>query len=146
MTAETETRLPAPTARRRTEREQQMDAILADWRERWPAAFTQRAPLAVGISRHIKEALQAEGKAIDRKALGITLHRWTMHGVYLRAMARGEMRRNLDGSAAGIPDEAARAYAQQLLDERAARQAAERERQRQQRQNRDAAVTDPTPV
>jgi sRNA-binding protein len=109
-----------------------METILADWRQRWPAAFTKPVPLAVGISRHIKEALRAEDKAIDRKAIGVALHRWTMQGAYLRAIVRGESRRNLDGSEAGLPDDAARQYAQKLLDERAARQAAERERQKQE--------------
>ena len=106
--------------------------MLADWRHRWPAVFTKPVPLAVGISRHIKEALRAEGKAIDRRAIGVALHRWTKQGAYLRAMVRGEIRRNLDGSEAGVPDDAARQYAQKLLDERAARQAAERERQKQE--------------
>ena len=35
-----------------------------------------------------------------------------MQGAYLRTVMRGEMRRHLDGSAAGVPDEAARQYAQ----------------------------------
>ena len=101
-----------------------MEVVLADWRARWPAAFTKPVPLALGISGHIKAVLRAEGKVVDRKTIGVTLHRWTMQGTYLRAVVRGELRRNLDGSAAGVPDEAARQYAQRLLDERAARQAA----------------------
>jgi hypothetical protein len=68
-----------------------METILIDWRRRWPAAFTKPVPLAVGISRHIKEAQRAEGKAIDRKAIGVALHRWTMQGAYLRAIVRGEI-------------------------------------------------------
>ena len=101
-----------------------MEVVLADWRARWPAAFTKPVPLALGISGHIKTVLRAEGKVVDRKTIGVTLHRWTMQGTYLRAVVRGELRRNLDGSAAGVPDEAARQYAQKVLDERAARQAA----------------------
>ncbi|MDA8248198.1 MAG: ProQ/FINO family protein [Rhodospirillales bacterium] len=101
-----------------------MEVVLADWRARWPAAFTKPVPLALGISGHIKTVLRAEGKVVDRKTIGVTLHRWTMQGTYLRAVVRGELRRNLDGSAAGVPDEAARQYAQTVLDERAARQAA----------------------
>jgi sRNA-binding protein len=42
------------------------------------------------------------------------------------------LRRNLDGSEAGVPDDAAREYAQKVLDERAARQA-ERKRREQER-------------
>ena len=101
-----------------------MEVVLADWRARWPAAFTKPVPLALGISGHIKAVLRAEGKVVDRKTIGVTLHRWTMQGTYLRAVVRGDLRRNLDGSAAGMPDDAARQYAQKVLDERVARQAA----------------------
>ena len=118
-----------------------MEAILADWRRRWPAVFTQPVPLAVGVAGKIRTALHAEGNTLDRKAMGVTVHRWTMQGAYLRAIARGEMRRNLDGSEAGVPDEAARQHAQKLLDERAARQA-ERERQKQARQRTAAPGSD----
>ena len=47
-------------------------------------------------------------------------------------MMRGEMRRNLDGSEAGVPNDEARQQAKKLLDERAARRA-ERERTEQER-------------
>ena len=107
-----------------------MEPILSDWRRRWPAAFTRPVPLAIGISRHIQEVLRTEGETIDRKMIGMALHRWTTQGAYLYAVARGEMRRNLDGSAAGVPEEGARQHAQTLLDERAVRRA-ERERQKQ---------------
>jgi sRNA-binding protein len=43
------------------------------------------------------------------------------------------MRRNLDGSEAGVPDDAARQYAQRLLEERAAWRA-EREREQEERE------------
>jgi sRNA-binding protein len=46
------------------------------------------------------------------------------------------VRRNLDGSEAGVPDDAARQYAQQLLEERAAWWA---EREREQERERAAA-------
>ena len=78
----------------------------------------------VTVVRRAGLTLRAEGKCVARKTIGVTLHRWTMQGTYLRAVVRGELCRNLDGSAAGVPDEAARQYAQRLLDERAARQAA----------------------
>lgn len=107
-------------------------ALIAEWRERWPAAFTKPVPLAVGFSGQIKAALRAEGKPMDRKSVGVAIHRWTMQGAYLRALARGEMRRNLDGSEAGLPDDAARQEAQKLLDERAARRA-ERDGERRER-------------
>jgi hypothetical protein len=101
---------------------------------RWAAGtllrLTRPVPLTVGISRQIREALRAETQTIDRKAIGRSLHRWTMQGAYLYAITRGEVRRNLDGSAARVPDDAARQYARKLLDERAARRA-EQERQKQ---------------
>ncbi len=62
----------------------------------------------------------------------MSLHRWTTQSAYLRAIARGDVRRNLDGSEAGFPAEDARNYAQKLVDERAVRQA-ERERLRRER-------------
>ena len=136
MDAETRTRPPQPTAKqpaaRRSSRPPWMDATLAEWRERWPAVFTKPVPLAVGFSGHIKAVLRAEGKPIERKTFGMTIHNWTMQSAYLRAVAWGEMRRNLDGSEAGVPDDAAREYAQKVLDERAARQA-ERKRREQKR-------------
>src|SRR5271165_6564735 len=94
MTAtETKTRSAQPNAARRSRWQAWTDTILADWRERWPAAFTKPAPLAVGFSGQMKAALRAEGKAIDRKSFGIAIRRWTMQGAYLRVAARGEMRR-----------------------------------------------------
>src|SRR5260370_19401078 len=110
--AETETRSPQPTGRRRAARgspwQPWMEAILADWRRRWPAVFTRPVvPLAIGISRDIKAALRAEGTAIGHKSIAVTLQRWTTHGLYLHAVLRGEMRRNLDGSEAGVPRDAA---------------------------------------
>jgi len=112
-----------------------IEANLADWRKRWPAVFTKPVPLAAGITGQIKAALIADGKlaeAKDRKGLGVSLHSWTIQSAYLRAIARGDVRRNLDGSEAGFPDEDARNQAQKLLDERAVRQA-ERERFRRER-------------
>lgn len=114
-------------------------ALIAEWRERWPAAFTQPIPLAVGFSGQIKAALRAEGKPMDRKTVGVAIHQWTMQGAYLRAVARGEMRRNLDGSEAGLPDDAARQQAQKLLDERAARRAGRGRKWRERTRNLAAA-------
>lgn len=96
----------------------------ADWRQRWPAAFTKPVPLAVGFSGQMRAALRDEGATFDRKLFGIAIDVWTKQGAYLRAMMRGEMRRNLDGSGAGFPDEASRMEAKAILDERAARQLA----------------------
>jgi sRNA-binding protein len=81
----------------------------------------------------MKAVLRADGTALDLKTFGMTtIHSWTMQGAYLHALMRGETRRNLDGSEAGVPDDEARQQAKKLLDERAARRA-ERERQEQER-------------
>ena len=79
----------------------------------------------------MKAALRAEGVAIDRKALGQTLHAWTMQSAYLHAVMRGEMRRNLDGSEAGLPDDEARQEAKKVLDERHARRVARAQQQQE---------------
>jgi sRNA-binding protein len=131
MDAETKTQPRQPAARRpvprRSPQPPWMEATLADWRERWPAAFTKPVPLAVGISGQMEAVLRANGTALDLKTFGMTIHSWTMQGAYLHAVMRGETRRNLDGSEAGVPDDEARQQAKKLLDERAARRA-ERER------------------
>src|SRR5947209_4199569 len=111
MDAETKTHPSQPTTKRpaaRSARPPWMEAILTDWRIRWPAAFTKPVPLAAGFSGQMRTVLRAEGKAIDRKAFGRTIHAWTMQGPYLYAVMRGEMRRNLDGSEAGVPNDEAR--------------------------------------
>jgi sRNA-binding protein len=143
--AETKTPPPRPPAKRPVARPSPwppwMAAILADWRARWPAVFTKPTPLAIGISKHITAVLQAEDKALDRKSMGITLHHWTMQYAYLQAVVRGEVRRNLDGSEAGVPDEAAREYAQTVLTERAARRAEKEQRERERKQALAAAAS-----
>jgi sRNA-binding protein len=112
-------------------------ALIAEWGARWPAAFTRPVPLAVGFSGQIKGALRAEGKPFDKKTFSIATHLWSRQSAYLRAVARGEMRVNLDGSEAGLPDDAARQEAQRLLDERAAKRA---ERARLERERNQAAA------
>jgi sRNA-binding protein len=105
-----------------------MEEMYAQWRRRWPAAFTKPVPLAVGFSGQMRTALRDEGTTFDRKMFGIAIDAWTKQGVYLRAVVRGEMRRNLDGSDAGVPDETSRTEAKRILDERVARQLAQAQR------------------
>src|SRR5437763_16252400 len=90
--------------------------ILADWRERWPAVFTTPVSLAAGISRQMKDQLGAQ--CPRRREFGSALHQWTNRTAYLRAVARGDVRHNLDGGEAGVPDEEIRERARQLLAER----------------------------
>ena len=119
---------PAPRRLKKRSRPPWMDAMHADWRRRWPAAFTNPVPLAVGFSGQMRAVLRDEGATFDRKLFGIAIDVWTKQGAYLRAMMRGEMRRNLDGSDAGFPDEASRMEAKTILDERAARHLARAQR------------------
>jgi sRNA-binding protein len=97
------------------------DAVLADWRQRWPEAFTRPVPLAVGISQQIKEVLEAGDQSVKWMAVWRAMHHWTNSRAYLHGLARGEMRRNLDGTEAGLPSDDQRKEAQRRLDEIAAR-------------------------
>ena len=104
--------------------------ILADWRARWPAVFTTPVPLTVGIARRIKDQLGAERP--PRREISAAIHQWTNRTSYLRAIARGDARRNLDGSEAGVPDEETRERARQVLADRD-RRAMERARRKRAR-------------
>jgi len=125
------------TDTRHLSRQEKVAAILADWRARWPAVFTTPVPLAIGITRAIKAEL---GRGHSRD-VSSTLHHWTRRSAYLRAVARGDMRRNLDGSAAGIPTDDARAHAQQLLAQYAHRSVERMRRRRAAGQASDSAGT-----
>jgi sRNA-binding protein len=114
-------------------------------RRRWPQVFTKPVPLAAGFSGQIKTTLRAEG-CLDRRAFGRAIHYWTIQGAYLRAVARGDMRHNLDGSAAGVPDETARQEAQKLLDEQAARRAERQQREQERRLAMAEATGEPAPT
>jgi len=100
-------------------RRERIEAILAEWQARWPAVFTKSVPLAIGISRCIKEQLSGQ---FPKRDIGITLHYWTNRNSYLRAVARGVPRRNLDGSEAGVPTTEVQEEAKRLLEERDRRQ------------------------
>ncbi len=101
-----------------TDRDQQISVILADMAARWPQTFTKPVPLAVGISKRLKREL---GGAFPAKQVNVALARWTRRNAYLEAVARGEARRNLDGSENGLPDECHRKYARMELARRARR-------------------------
>ena len=100
-------------------RHQQTRDILAMLRARWPALFTTPVPLAVGVMRAIRAEL-GEG-SVTAVGLSRALHYWTDAPGYLAAIAAGEMRRNLDGTEAGLPDEAQRRFAGETLERHAAR-------------------------
>ena len=69
-------------------------------------------PLAVGIGRELCHLMSPEFKPAE---IRVFLHAWTSGPRYLKAVVRGEMRRNLDGSPAGVPEAEHRAAARQQL-------------------------------
>ena len=85
---------------------EQTRELLALLRARWPELFGVHTPLATGIARAIQTEL---GEArLPAQALSRALHWWTQAPSYLVAVAAGRVRRNLDGTEAGVPDEAQR--------------------------------------
>jgi len=67
-------------------RRERIEAILAECQARWPAVFTKSVPLAIGISRCIKEQLSGPFPKPD---ISITLHYWTNRTSSPPAVARG---------------------------------------------------------
>ena len=102
-------------------RHQQTRDILAMLRARWPALFTTPVPLAVGVMRAVRAEL-GEG-SVPVAGLSRALHYWTNAPGYLAAIAAGGMRRNLDGTEAGVPDEAQRRFAGETMERHTARRA-----------------------
>jgi sRNA-binding protein len=84
--------------------------------ERFPAVFClPRVPLAIGIHRQIRARL---GNEVTTRPLSAILAWWTKQPDYLEALARGEMRRNLDGSPAVESNEVARQRAAKRLSKK----------------------------
>ena len=94
---------PPPQSAEGGEQLQQHCEVEALLRVCFPEAFrVPRPPLAIGID---KQVLDVAGADIDRKTLTCVLRFWVSRPDYLDAVAHGEPRVNLDGSAAGIPTE-----------------------------------------
>jgi sRNA-binding protein len=70
-------------------------------------------PLAMGSGLKLRELLGTEFKPSEIRAF---LQAWTSGPRYLKAVTRGEMRHNLDGSPAGLPAPEHRADAQKRLN------------------------------
>jgi sRNA-binding protein len=69
-------------------------------------------PLAIAIGPKLCQLLRSEFKPAEVRAF---LHAWTSGPRYLKAVLRGEMRRNLDGSPAGLPEPKHRVAATERL-------------------------------
>src|SRR5262249_19945337 len=92
----------------------QLNAISERLFEAFPQAFKYPpVPLAIGTGPKLCELLGAEFKPAEIRRF---LHAWTTGPRYLKALVRGEMRRHLDGSAAGLPEPKHRAAAEQRLE------------------------------
>ena len=84
-------------------------ALEALLRELAPAVFNdQTPPLAVGIDVALIALLTGEFEA---SVIARFLADWTRRSAYLAVVARGDVRRDLDGCPAGAPDDAARTFA-----------------------------------
>lgn len=84
-------------------------ALEALLRELAPAAFNdQPPPLAIGIDAALVALLAGE---FDAEVVARFLADWTRRPAYLAAVARGDVRRDLDGCPTGAPDDAARTFA-----------------------------------
>ncbi len=114
--------------------EMSANACAAKLAELFPAVFSAAAakPLKLRIQADIQQ--RAPG-LFTRKSLSNFLHRHTTSTAYLRALANGESRIDLDGGSAGeISDEHRQAAAAELERRRelhAARRTAERDAQRE---------------
>jgi len=107
---------------------QELDETLAVLCDRWPSLFTAPVPLAIGIERKIQQFL---GDArLPKARLRYALHCWTRRTGYLAAIAEGRCRQDLDGSDAGEPEEAHRAYARELIAERLAKRVSHRQQRK----------------
>ena len=81
-----------------------------------PAVFNdQPPPLAIGIDVALIALLAGE---FDARAITRFLADWTRRPTYLAAVARGEVRRDLDGCPADAPEASAREFAAILLSRR----------------------------
>jgi hypothetical protein len=95
-----------------------LEAAIASLREAWPLAFVFPVrPLAIGAGRAI---LDAKPPGVGRRAIKRALEHYASNDAYLAAVRDGVHRVALDGSDAGEPNEANRAYARQRLEKRSA--------------------------
>lgn len=103
-------------------------ALEATLRALAPAVFNDfPPPLAIGIDGALAALLADE---FDAAVIGRFLADWTRRPAYLEAMARGAVRRDLDGHPTDVPLDSARTFAAVLLRRCAAVPLVETERGR----------------
>jgi hypothetical protein len=88
-------------------------ALEAMLRELAPAVFNDSPPpLAIGTGAVLVALLAGEFEA---GMVSRFLADWTRRRAYLEALARGDVRRDLDGCPTDVPDEDARVFAAELV-------------------------------
>jgi hypothetical protein len=91
-------------------------ALEAMLRELAPLVFNDcPPPLAIGIDVALTALLAGEFEA---EVIGRFLRDWTCRPTYLEAVARGDVRRDLDGCPTDVPADGAREFAAVLLSRR----------------------------
>jgi sRNA-binding protein len=91
-------------------------ALEAMLRELAPLVFNDcPPPLAIGVDIALIALLAGEFEA---EVVGRFLAGWTRRPAYLEALARGDVRRDLDGCPTGAPEDSAREFAAILLSRR----------------------------
>ncbi len=101
-------------------------ALLQHLRKDFPV-FHDCLPLAIGIDKQILARLPET----DRKVLRVALAMHTKSSNYLRRLSKAKTRFNLDGSAAEDLNQSHQAYASTVLNERAKRNEANQQAQRE---------------
>lgn len=97
------------------------------------AVFRDAAPLAIGIHKVIRERLPD----IDAGQLRLTMKRHTSSTRYLKALATGETRLDLDGQPAGEVTAEQREQAAEQLRERFKRNAERRREELREKERQD---------
>jgi hypothetical protein len=118
------------------DRDRKFSNLLRDLRATCEAFAEPPQPLAVGIRSQIVELV---GGQYEEWLIAKLCRWWTGRPDYLRAVAEGGRRINLDGSQAGEVTASQRAYAAQKLDEWQKQKEAQRAHQRVRDQRRSAS-------
>ena len=126
---------PSEKVTRRQEKEIEAKKARAWLIERFPAVFTEQGeihPLAIGtFEQVVKIAKEEEGP--PKKDLREAIRFWTHWPKYLRAIANGKVRRNLDGSESEPVKPSEQEYAQTLLDKHNQRVRARKQREQEEK-------------
>jgi hypothetical protein len=108
---------PRATGGQSTDAEREQEQAAKHWLQAtWPAAFPPDdrpvTPLAIGAGDLIKAAAPSELAVMVERVIA----NWARSLPYLRAIADGVHRVNLNGNDAGAPDEPQRKHARQQVD------------------------------